>query len=298
MSAGGSRAERRRATGQSAGWRLLLACVLGTGFAGAQAAPVQAAPKQNGKGPAATSGGQIANPDAAVKRSQAESDARTTRQLDEQEARAHPSTAGVLLDRVVAVVNGEVVLESDVEEERRLAPFQPISAPEGAFSRERAVQRLINRKLLLQQSQLQPQQPVTEADIDKEIAELRRDIPACKRYDCATAAGWDKFLAANHVNINELRVHWRERMEALRFIELRFRSGIHIPDEEIKSYYEKTMLPEYARQKVKAPSLEALSVRIQEVLLQQQVSGLLGDWLKSLRAQGTVQVVAEGVNPS
>jgi hypothetical protein len=77
----------------------------------------------------------------------------------------------------------------------------------------------------------------------------------------------------------------------LRFIEIRFRSGIRIPPEEIKSYYETTMLPEYQRQHVSAPKLEAISDRIQEVLLQQQVSNLLGDWLKSLRAQGSVLVM-------
>ena len=34
--------------------------------------------------------------------------------------------------------------------------------------------------------------------------------------------------------------------------------------------------------------------RIQEVLLQQQVTALLDDWLKALRAQGSVQIVKPG----
>ena len=80
-------------------------------------------------------------------------------------------------------------------------------------------------------------------------------------------------------------------MELLRFIEVRFRSGIRITDDEIKTYYEKTMLPEYAKQKVTPPKLETISKRIEEVLLQQQVGALLQDWLKSLRAQGSVRMI-------
>ena len=41
-------------------------------------------------------------------------------------------------------------------------------------------------------------------------------------------------------------------MQLLKFIEVRFRNGISISDDEIKTYYEKTMLPEYARRKVNA----------------------------------------------
>jgi hypothetical protein len=87
-------------------------------------------------------------------------------------------------------------------------------------------------------------------------------------------------------------------MELLRFIEIRFRNGIEISDDEIKTYYEKTMLPEYAKQKVTPPKLETISKRIEEVLLQQQVGNLLRDWLRSLRAQGSVRIMTpEGVAP-
>ena len=72
------------------------------------------------------------------------------------------------------------------------------------------------------------------------------------------------------------------------------RSGIRISNDEVKEYYEKTMLPEYAKQKVTPPKLETISARIEEVLLQQQVGNLLRDWLKSLRAQGNVWVMRPG----
>lgn len=204
------------------------------------------------------------------------------------------SPQGTTLDRVVAIVNGNVVLESDVDEERRFAAFQPLSAPQGNFSRDRAVERLINRSLILQQSRLQPTTPITDEEVDKQLMELRHESPACKPYHCETEDGWERFIKAQGFTLDELRQRWRERMEVLRFIELRFRGGINITPEEIKSYYDKTLVPAYADQKVSIPKLSVISDRIQEVLLQQQVTSLLGDWLKALRAQGTVQPVTPG----
>ena len=280
----------RVARGEAAAWpRRTLALALLAACAGSVRAQAP--------GAAPTTGGAVSNPEQTTRAQQKKSADAAAKTEDTQEAVPAPTHAGVLLDRVVAVVNGDVVLESDVEEERRMAAFQPISSPEGNTARDKAVERLVNRRLLLQQSQLQPQHAVTEADIDAQIDQLKKEIPACKQARCETEAGWTQFLAAHGVTSNELRSHWRERMEALQFIEVRFRSGIRISRTEIEDYYNKVMLPAYAKQKVKAPPLQKLSDRIQEVLLQQQVSGLLSDWLRSLRAQGTVQIVQDGADP-
>ncbi len=130
--------------------------------------------------------------------------------------------------------------------------------------------------------------------MEQQLAALRKDIPACQAYHCETEEGWKKFVAAQGFTMEELIRRWRERMELLRFIEIRFRAGIHISDDEIREYYEKTLLRQYASQKAVPPKLETISNRIQEILLQQRVSDLLVEWLKSLRAQGTVQAIQEG----
>ena len=204
-----------------------------------------------------------------------------------------PAVQGQELDRIVAVVNGDVILDSDVDEERRFNAIQPYR--DGVeFTRNKAIERLINRDLILQQAKLQPEAPISSVDVAKEIDELRKTIPECKQYNCQTQAGWQKFLAVNGFTEETLAARWKLRMETLRYIEQRFRMGIRITPAEIKDYYTKVMLPEYAKQHVTPPSLETLSDRIQEVLLQQQVSSLLGDWLKSLRAQGSVALLKDG----
>jgi len=195
------------------------------------------------------------------------------------------------IDRVVAIVNGDLILESDVDEERRMTAFLPYSDPAGSFSRAKAIERLIDRDLIQQQAKEQPQKPITDAEVAANLADLRKDILACKQYKCETPEGWQRFLAANGFTEAELLKRWRERMETLAFIEQRFRMGIRISDAEVKDYYTKTLLPQYAARHAAAPKLDSISDRIREILLQQQVGGLLDDWLKELRASGKVRMV-------
>jgi peptidyl-prolyl cis-trans isomerase SurA len=228
---------------------------------------------------------------AFIVRSEGQTPSSSPTQTQAGSAAHAPGPQGIELDRLVEVVNDDVILESDVDEERRLAAFQPFRDASANSTRQQIIDRLINRTLILQQARLQPEDEVTDKQVDEQLLALRKEIPACAQYHCETDAGWEKFVTDQGFTMEELRRIWHERMEVLRYIEVRFRSGIHIEDNEIRDYYEKTLLPQYAQQHATAPKLEAISNRIQEVLLQQRVSSLLGDWLKSLRAQGTVRAI-------
>ena len=199
----------------------------------------------------------------------------------------------VVLDRVVAVVNGDLILESDLDEEARMSAFQPF-ADRTAVTREQLVERLIDRDLLLQQIRLQPQAKIMDAQVDAELRVLRKNIPECAAYGCETDAGWEKFVAAQGFTAEELRERWRQRMEVLRFVEARFRMGIRISQTEMDAYYKGTLVPAYEKERVTPPAEAALADRIQEILLQQQVDRLLDDWLTSLRAEGSVKIVKPG----
>jgi peptidyl-prolyl cis-trans isomerase SurA len=201
--------------------------------------------------------------------------------------------AQVTLDRVVAIVNGDLILESDVEADRRFAAFQPFNEAR-PMTREGLINRLIDRSLIMQQMALQPDAPITDAEVDVELALLRKSIPKCAAYHCQTDAGWEKFVADQGFTVEEVRERWRTRMQILRFIEERFRMGIRIEQSEIDDYYKTTMLPVYQKEGVAPPAEATLADRIQEILLQQRVDKLLDDWLTALRAQGSVTILKPG----
>jgi hypothetical protein len=206
----------------------------------------------------------------------------------------------IVLDRVVAAINGDVLLQSDVDEEMRFAVLEPFQENAGKDTRQNAMSRLINRTLILQQMKEQQQFNIniSDADVEKALQDLRAHLPQCGKYDCATDAGWKAFLAANDLSSDEVTAYWKQRLAILRFIDLRFRAGIRISQESVADYYAKSVVPTFARQHETAPPLKNVSARIQEVLLQQQVNGLLQDWLKSLRDEGNVRILDPAYAPT
>lgn len=202
------------------------------------------------------------------------------------------SSQPVVLDRVIAIINGDVLLESDVQEEEHFAALEPLRASAEGDTLRRAARRLINRLLILQQmKEQQTSIDITDGDVQKSLLEVRQTLPACQKYDCKTDAGWKTFLAANDLTEQEVQDHWRQRLQILKFIDIRFRTGIRISHAEVEDYYQKSVVPDFEKQKQKPPSIETLESKIQEVLLQQHVNGLLQDWLKSLRSEGSVQIL-------
>ena len=199
----------------------------------------------------------------------------------------------VVLDRVVAVINGDVLLQSDVNEELRFAALEPFSVSPGTDTLKRAARRLANRTLILQQMRQQQDLgiKVTDDQVQQALTDLRTHLPACRKYNCAAEEGWKAFLAANDLTEQEVITHWKQRLAILRFIDIRFRTGIRISNEEVETYYQKSIVPVFERQKEKPPPVSEVSSRIQEILLQQHVNGLLQDWLNSLREEGSVQIL-------
>ncbi|HEV2276379.1 MAG TPA: peptidylprolyl isomerase [Acidobacteriaceae bacterium] len=204
----------------------------------------------------------------------------------------------VVLDRVVAVINGDVILESDVQEETRFGALQPDEAEAGRNSAKTALQRLIDRDLILQQIRALQVKVVTpaQAEVDRQLTELRKEIPACAQYHCETDSGWHDFLRANGLTEPEVQAHWRQRLEILSFIQSRFGAGVRISRAEASEYYNKSFVPEFVKRKLKPPPLSAVSGRIEEILLQQRVNTFLRDWLQSLKDEGSVAILSAQYN--
>jgi hypothetical protein len=201
-------------------------------------------------------------------------------------------TAPVVLDRVVAVVNNQAILSSDIQDEMRLSALEPSGSGEGAPTPQNALQDLISRDLIRQQirqEDVQAAEP-TQAQVMARLAELQRELPECVRLHCSTKAGWKAFLDQHDLTQARVERYLRMRLEVLAFIEDRFRQGIRIPDEDIEKYYRETLLPQYSAAET-APPLKSVAPRIEEILLQQQVNLLFGSWLDNLRKQGDVEVL-------
>lgn len=212
---------------------------------------------------------------------------------------AQAMPADVVMDRVVAVVNKHAILLSDLDDEIRLSVLDPNNIGRGELTRQRALEQLISRALIEQQipqEDAQAAEPPQE-EVDARLTEMRKDLPACMLADCASDAGWASFLAAHGLTANQVERYLRYRLEILRFIEQRFRQGIQISQQQIADYYTNTLLPQYPPGET-PPSLDKVSPRIEEILLQQQVNALFDDWLANLRKQGDVEILDPALEAS
>jgi peptidyl-prolyl cis-trans isomerase SurA len=207
-----------------------------------------------------------------------------------------PAEAGtpgsITLDRVIAVVNRQVILQSDLEDEMQLSVLDPSTNGNTSDTKQQALDRLISRTLIQQQIQQEniPAAEPTTAQIAARLKEIRTDLPACVRADCASDAGWNDFLARHELSPSRVDKYLRTRLEILSFIELRFRQGIRITPEDIETYYRDTLLPQYPSAQT-PPPLQQVSSRIEEILLQQRVNAMFDTWLSNLRSQGQIQVL-------
>ena len=208
-------------------------------------------------------------------------------------AQAGTSPAGpVELDHVVAVVNDEVILASDLENEMHLSVLEPNPAARARETQADALQRLISRVLIRQQMREEEGQGVLPSaqELAERLEQLRRELPECMHLQCETDAGWHKFLAAHDLTEQQVEKYLQSRLEILHFIELRFRQGIRISREEVETYYRETLLPQYVAHET-PPPLDQVAQRIEEILLQQRVNALFSDWLENLHKQGQIDVL-------
>jgi peptidyl-prolyl cis-trans isomerase SurA len=209
-----------------------------------------------------------------------------------------PANSAVVLDHAVAVANGHVILASDLDDEIRLSVLDPNRGGQGVLTPQGALEQLISRSLIEQQIRQEDAQAVepSQAEVDARLDELRKQLPACVRQNCATDSGWKTFLESHDLTPERVEAYLRYRLEILRFIELRFRQGIQISQQQIDTYYHDVLLPQYAPGDA-IPPLDQVAQRIQEILLQQQVNVLFGNWLNDLRKQGDVEVLDPALAP-
>lgn len=202
------------------------------------------------------------------------------------------SAKSVELDHVVAVVDDDAILQSDVDNEIRFTALQSGALPPSQDTQVAALNRLIDRALIDTERKLQPSfSAVTPQQVDDSIAELKKDIPACANGACSTAEGWKDFLHSEGFTVEEVHDRMQERLQIIKFIDWRFGSTVRITQNDIRTYYQQVLQPEFAHEKKTAPPVAQLSSRIREILLQQRVTGLLDDWLKSLRSQDQVDII-------
>lgn len=148
-----------------------------------------------------------------------------------------PSLAGAeVVDRIVAVVNDEIITSYAVEKEKasilkEAERQQPPPAPQTLVHLdEKALDRLIDKKLV--------EQKVRELDIRITEEEVRQAIEDVKRQNKLSQESLVSALANQGLSFDQYKVQIREQLERLRLVSQEVRSKIQVGEREMREYYE------------------------------------------------------------
>jgi peptidyl-prolyl cis-trans isomerase SurA len=137
---------------------------------------------------------------------------------------ATAARADDIVDRVLAVVSGDVILLSDVDAARAFG----LLAPPGSDPVGSVLSQLIDRELVLAEvERYAPPEPPASA-VDRELEQVRRRFPSAQAFDAA--------LARTGIDLSHLRETLRENLRIRAYLDQRF-TVLSPTEEEVRRYF-------------------------------------------------------------
>lgn len=196
--------------------------------------------------------------------------------------------ASELVDRVVAVVNDQVILQSDVDEELRfecLSQGKLLTDPSCHLG-QAALNRLVERALIEQRLAPVEMVFVGANQVRARASEIRKQLPLAQ-----SEGAWQAALAQYGFTEEELLSRVTQQLNVLRFIDSRFRPLARVSEADVEAYYRGKLVPDLANRGAKIPALPEVSAQIESLLIEQRIDDLLNTWLKNLRSQSKIKLL-------
>ena len=191
-----------------------------------------------------------------------------------------------VVDRIVATVNGHVILQSELDEELRyeaiLSGRQPSDFTED--EKKAALDRLIDQELLAEQMATSAFARCSEPEAESKIAESRKQ--SANESDGAWQAALNQF----HLSEKDVVAHVRRQVDLSRLVEARLRPAVQIDTQSVEAYYREKFVPQLQKAGTAKVALDDVSDKIRDLLTEEKVNELLVSWLHTLRSEGDVKV--------
>jgi hypothetical protein len=185
-----------------------------------------------------------------------------------------------MVDRVMAVVAGDLVLMSDVQAARELG-LTVAAAPAADAGRD-VLSRLIDRALILAEvERFAPPEP-DQAAVDTELAAVRARFPSPQAFsDALTQVGMEE---------RHLRERLRQDLRIAAYVNQRFTS-VPPTEEELGRYY-REHAAEFTRNGIQVP-FETARPEIVAAVNAQTRRTVVEEWLTGLRRRADIRIVPE-----
>jgi peptidyl-prolyl cis-trans isomerase SurA len=149
-----------------------------------------------------------------------------------------PTAQARVVERIVALVGDEVVLESEVNERSRPFLEEIAALPDAnqrkqrsAALRREVVERIVDEHLLLQQAN-ELKLSVSSEEVDRSIEQVKKDYGL-------TDGQLAEELRRQGLNLASYRQDTRKQILRFRVINIAVRSKVQVSDNDVQSYYER-----------------------------------------------------------
>ncbi len=203
------------------------------------------------------------------------------------------ASAAEVIDRIVATVNGHIILLSDWEDSLRYEAFSgghPLDRMT-VEDRKVALDRLIDQELLREQQPAADPPHASPEEVAQRVAEIRKQYS-----DAETDLGWKALLDKYRLSEETLRHHVAVELDLMRLVDARLRPSVTVDSKSIESYYNQELLPQLRQSGGQSVPLAEVTGKIKELLTQKKISQLLITWLHNLRAGSEIR--AEALTPA
>ncbi len=188
-----------------------------------------------------------------------------------------------IIDRIAVTLDNQVITESEITLELRLTGFLNGDPPDfSPAAKRKAADRLIEQKLVRREMQVgRYTQPSLE-----EVGPMLQQIQA-QRFP--SAEEYRPALAKYGISEDELKAHLLWQLSLLRFIDIRFRPGVQVTDDEIRAYFKQNLAELEKQAPAGKVSLDDVHDQIRHILTNKGVDKQLDDWLAEARKRTHIE---------
>ena len=196
---------------------------------------------------------------------------------------------GEVVDRMVAVVNdAELITYSDLLWQLALQPNVPIDAPRRE-DLKRALELLIDQRLVVQEADKLPHVHATEEEIQKAEADLIKRFPS--------QAEFQRRMERVGLTAAQLREIIHERLDMEKYLDFRFRSFTVVTPQEVEAYYKDVYVPRHRRTRpgVVVPEMKTVYNEMQSEIIERKIESDTDAFLEEARAAAQINILDESL---
>ena len=186
-----------------------------------------------------------------------------------------------VVDRIVARVETDIILLSDVRELSRYQAFLD-GKPQSDTD---ILNRLIDQWIVRSEAGVARFPQPSEDDVNRSIERLKRSFSSPEEFQTRQKQ--------SGITDDEIRRFVRAQLYLSNYLDSRFRPAIQIDEKAVGDFYKSRLVPRAESRGQTPPTLENARDFIQEALVQQAINEQADRWLKESRARVRVEIMLD-----